>query len=657
MLIIGQNVSRINSFKKKLSKSFAMKDLVPAKEIPAMKIIRDKNAKKIWLLQNKNIKKVLQKFNIEKAKAVNCPIVNHFSLSSKQSCSIDEKKEQLDKIPYGFAVRSLNTPFTNKEKEEMDKVSYTLTIRSLNSLFTNEEKEEMNEVLQSRQGMSSGGLTIKELNDFDSLALSETVYSATHGLFDFLVDTIGNESTIVVKGLRRNKLLRVLEPGHIVVKGHDLGARRTCHPIFVAPRSPKYFVLEAARMEANWCVSNSGRGNGILIGRVYCGKLAFVTAIAWVLKWTWTLHGLVHVGFVPFAWQVCMQCGSGVLPRGARWPMLIAHGVVHVKDMHGNVRLVVGCRESWCEIGDRVIRGTFEADLLGGSKCRTGLGGFWMRKISTRDSWYQSSKIEQCLAKMAETSNKMQAESDKAQVVQEDSSLVRQSVVGMSKVLPKFMSSSRMREEFGSIEMRLDKVEGHLSREQAIVDRIEDHLIRGDDRFEELGSRVSELGEGLEETRGELQAALKETRDKLGRTVARGSEAVEGRNGVAQEIGDPREWDQSSLYTLSPYGKGGETQARRIQGRRKRGKKDFHSRGEDRRGSRAVLKCFRCRGPHKKKDCPKRAVVLAKGKEPELPTPPSEPASVESLQCCSLGAMGLVRPSEVPSSDGERTVA
>ncbi|KAF2282276.1 hypothetical protein GH714_044013 [Hevea brasiliensis] len=89
------------------------------------------------------------------------------------------------------------------------------------------------------------------------------------------------------------------------------------------------------------------------------------------------------------------------------------------------------------------------------------------------------------------------------------------SVGAKSNVLPKFMSSSRMREELGSIGMRLDKVEGHLSREQAIVDRIEDHLIRGDDRFEELGSRVSELGEGLEETRSEFQAALKETRDKL----------------------------------------------------------------------------------------------------------------------------------------------
>ncbi|KAF2282396.1 hypothetical protein GH714_043975 [Hevea brasiliensis] len=47
-------------------------------------------------------------------------------------------------------------------------------------------------------------------------------------------------------------------------------------------------------------------------------------------------------------------------------------------------------------------------------------------------------------------------------------------------------------------------------------------------------------------------------------------------------------------------------------------------------------------------------MVLAKSKEPKLPTPPSEPAGVECLQCCSLGAMGLVGQSGAPSSDGER---
>ncbi|KAF2299211.1 hypothetical protein GH714_030977 [Hevea brasiliensis] len=66
-------------------------------------------------------------------------------------------------------------------------------------------------------------------------------------------------------------------------------------------------------------------------------------------------------------------------------------------------------------------------------------------------------------------------------------SLVEQQAGARSKVLAKFMGPSRLREELGNIETRMDK--------------IEDHLVSGDDRFEELESRLRELGEGLEDTR------------------------------------------------------------------------------------------------------------------------------------------------------------
>ncbi|KAF2315489.1 hypothetical protein GH714_039930 [Hevea brasiliensis] len=45
--------NRIDSLKKELSKSFAMKDLGPAKHILGMKIIRDRKWKKLWLSQEK----------------------------------------------------------------------------------------------------------------------------------------------------------------------------------------------------------------------------------------------------------------------------------------------------------------------------------------------------------------------------------------------------------------------------------------------------------------------------------------------------------------------------------------------------------------------------------------------------------------------------
>ncbi|CAL1390247.1 unnamed protein product [Linum trigynum] len=107
MLIVGQNVSKINDLKKELSKSFAMKDLGPAKQILGVRIIRDRGAKKIWSSQEKYIEKVLQHFNMDNAKAVSCPLANHFTLTSKQSPSTEKEKAEMDKIPYASAVGSL----------------------------------------------------------------------------------------------------------------------------------------------------------------------------------------------------------------------------------------------------------------------------------------------------------------------------------------------------------------------------------------------------------------------------------------------------------------------------------------------------------------------------------------------------------------------
>ena len=45
MLIVGQNVSRINNLKKELSKSFAMKDLGPAKQIIGKNVFKINNLK------------------------------------------------------------------------------------------------------------------------------------------------------------------------------------------------------------------------------------------------------------------------------------------------------------------------------------------------------------------------------------------------------------------------------------------------------------------------------------------------------------------------------------------------------------------------------------------------------------------------------------
>ncbi|CAL8167682.1 unnamed protein product [Prunus armeniaca] len=82
MLIVGQNNDKISKLKKELSKSFAMKDLGPAKRILNMSISCDR---KNWLKlsQESYIEKELKQFNMDKAKPVSTPFPSHFKLSSK----------------------------------------------------------------------------------------------------------------------------------------------------------------------------------------------------------------------------------------------------------------------------------------------------------------------------------------------------------------------------------------------------------------------------------------------------------------------------------------------------------------------------------------------------------------------------------------------
>ena len=49
-----------------------------------MKISHDRKNKKLWLSQESYIEKVLERFNMSKAKAVCSPHLGHLKLSSKQ---------------------------------------------------------------------------------------------------------------------------------------------------------------------------------------------------------------------------------------------------------------------------------------------------------------------------------------------------------------------------------------------------------------------------------------------------------------------------------------------------------------------------------------------------------------------------------------------
>ena len=68
ILLIGNNISMLESVKTSLKNSFLMKDLGEAAYILGIKIYRDRSKRLIGLSQDTYIYKVLKRFNMEEAK-------------------------------------------------------------------------------------------------------------------------------------------------------------------------------------------------------------------------------------------------------------------------------------------------------------------------------------------------------------------------------------------------------------------------------------------------------------------------------------------------------------------------------------------------------------------------------------------------------------
>ena len=80
MLIVGPSIEEIKNLKRELSKQFEMKDLGSAKQILGMRITRDKAKGTLKLSQVEYVKKVLNKFNMDKVKPMSTPLRSHFRL-------------------------------------------------------------------------------------------------------------------------------------------------------------------------------------------------------------------------------------------------------------------------------------------------------------------------------------------------------------------------------------------------------------------------------------------------------------------------------------------------------------------------------------------------------------------------------------------------
>jgi hypothetical protein len=104
MLVARSNMQDINVLKKKLSNSFAMKDLGATKKILGMRITRDRKNHKLTLSQGEYIEKVLERFRMQNAKPVSTPLASHFKLTKEMCPKTHEEIEYTSRVPYSSSI-------------------------------------------------------------------------------------------------------------------------------------------------------------------------------------------------------------------------------------------------------------------------------------------------------------------------------------------------------------------------------------------------------------------------------------------------------------------------------------------------------------------------------------------------------------------------
>ena len=107
LLLYVDDMLKMRMLKKALNRTFAMKDLGPARQILGMHIIRDRSKKQLWLSQERYVTKVLQRFNMLEVKPIGSTLPSNCRLSGKQSPKTKAEKVEMMKVPYAFALRSL----------------------------------------------------------------------------------------------------------------------------------------------------------------------------------------------------------------------------------------------------------------------------------------------------------------------------------------------------------------------------------------------------------------------------------------------------------------------------------------------------------------------------------------------------------------------
>ena len=107
ILLIGNDVSVLQSVKIWLSNNFSMKDLGKATYILGIKIYRDITKMLIGLSQSTYIDKMLKRFSMEQFKRGYIPMVIRITLSKSLCPQTQDERTRMNMIPYALAIGSI----------------------------------------------------------------------------------------------------------------------------------------------------------------------------------------------------------------------------------------------------------------------------------------------------------------------------------------------------------------------------------------------------------------------------------------------------------------------------------------------------------------------------------------------------------------------
>ena len=107
IILIGNDVSVLQSVKIWLSKNFSMKDLGEATYILGIKIYRDRSKRLLGLSQFTYIDKMMKRFSIEQSKRGYIPMVSGITLSKSMCSKTQDERTRMNMIPYASAIGSI----------------------------------------------------------------------------------------------------------------------------------------------------------------------------------------------------------------------------------------------------------------------------------------------------------------------------------------------------------------------------------------------------------------------------------------------------------------------------------------------------------------------------------------------------------------------